>query len=157
MSITTSTAFTAFRRFEETREVRGKKQPARESLRKLEAQDKIFIVGMVLENPSLYLQEICQDVADVLGKQVSAPTICCVLVRHEFTRKKSSKLPSNEMPPSEQHLQLRSCIVSTEICWCGSTKQVATSGLIFESLDMLLRVRRWFTIASYIVVSTYPP
>ena len=34
------------------------------------------------------MQEICRDVADVLGKQVSAPTICCVLARHGFTRKK---------------------------------------------------------------------
>ena len=81
-------AFTAFRRFEETGEVRGKKQPARESLRKLEARDEIFIVGVVLDNPSLYLQEICQDVADVLGKQVSTPTICRVLACHGFTRKK---------------------------------------------------------------------
>ena len=40
---------------------------------------------------------------------MSAPTICRVLARNGFTRKKSSKLPSSEMPPSEQHLQLRSC------------------------------------------------
>lgn len=88
LSIATSTAFAAFRRFEETGEISGKKQPARESLRRLEARDEIFIVGLVLENPSLYLQEMCRDVADVLGKQVSAPTICRVLARHGFTRKK---------------------------------------------------------------------
>ena len=45
LSIATNTAFAAFRRFEKTGKISGKKQTARESLRKLEARDEIFIVG----------------------------------------------------------------------------------------------------------------
>ena len=39
IATSTSTAFAAFRRFEETAEIGGKMQPVRESLRKLEALD----------------------------------------------------------------------------------------------------------------------
>lgn len=88
LNIATSTAFAAFKRFEETGEVSGTKQPPRDSLRKLNTRDKLFIVGLVLANPSMYLQEIRQEVEDVLRTQVSVPTICRVLARHGFTRKK---------------------------------------------------------------------
>ena len=88
LNIATSTAFAAFKRFEETGEVSGTKQPPRDSLRKLNTRDELFIVGLVLANPSMYLQEIRQEVEDVLGTQVSVPTICRVLARHGFTRKK---------------------------------------------------------------------
>ena len=102
LNIATSTAFAAFKRFEETGEVSGTKQPPRDSLRKLNTRDELFIVGLVLANPSMYLQEIRQEVEDVLGTQVSVPTICRVLARHGFTRKKNSagRQAAKHQPPS---------------------------------------------------------
>lgn len=49
-------------------------------------------MGLVLENPSMYLQEICQEVHHATGKQVSPATVCRLLARHGFTRKKIQKV-----------------------------------------------------------------
>jgi len=56
-------------------------------VRSLNDTDEIYIVGLVLENPSMYLQEICQEVYNVVGKQVSSPTIYRLLARYGFARK----------------------------------------------------------------------
>jgi len=51
-------------------------------------RDELFIIGLILGNPVLYLEEICREVDKVLGKQVSAPTVCRLLAGYGFTRKK---------------------------------------------------------------------
>ena len=43
------------------------------------------------------------------------------------------------------------------ICWYGSTKQVATGSLIFGSVDTRFGVRGRFTTTSCTAVSAYPP
>ena len=52
----------------------------------------MFIIGLVLENPCLYLQELCYQVQDVCSKSVSPSTICRLLYRHGLTRKKVQKI-----------------------------------------------------------------
>jgi len=41
-----------------------------------------------MDNPSMYLAEVCQAIQDVLGITVSASTICRLLRRCGLTRKK---------------------------------------------------------------------
>ena len=49
---------------------------------------ELFIIGLVLESPTLYLSELCAQVEDISGIEVSEATICRLLRRHGFTRKK---------------------------------------------------------------------
>jgi len=79
LNIASSTAHRIYKRFEETGEVEGKKPQSRENLRKLSVRDELFNIGLILGNPVLYLEEICREVDKLLGKQVSAPTICHLL------------------------------------------------------------------------------
>jgi len=88
LNIACSTAQATYKLFEQTGGVDPRGQPSRTDVRSLNDTDEIYIVSLVLENPSMYLQEICQEVYNVLGKQVSSPTICRLLGRHGFTRKK---------------------------------------------------------------------
>ena len=45
-------------------------------------------MGIVLANPSSYLREICYTVKEATGVEVSGSTVCRVLKRNGFTRKK---------------------------------------------------------------------
>jgi len=75
-----------------TGEVSPRGQPSRKETRCLSDADELHIVGLVLENPSMYLKEICQEVHHATGKQVSPATVCRLLARHGFTRKKIQKV-----------------------------------------------------------------
>ena len=83
---------TTLKLFEQTGEVSPRGQPSRKETRCLSDADELHIVGLVLENPSMYLQEICQEVHHATGKQVSPATVCRLLARHGFTRKKIQKV-----------------------------------------------------------------
>ncbi len=48
----------------------------------------MFILGLILETPSLYLKELCCEVKDISGVEVCEATVCNLLHRHGFTRKK---------------------------------------------------------------------
>ena len=55
---------------------------------KLDHYHQLYIVGVVIENPSMYLREICTEIKQVTDTDVSPSTICRVLSAHGFTRKK---------------------------------------------------------------------
>ena len=56
--------------------------------RKLSDINELYVIGLVFENPALYLGEMCQHVRDVLSVDVSPPTVCRLLKRFGITRKK---------------------------------------------------------------------
>ena len=76
----------------QTGEVEAKKQPTRECMRILSENDELFIVGLILERPSMYLSELCSEIYKVTGKDVSASTGCGLLARHGLTRKKIQQI-----------------------------------------------------------------
>ena len=88
MNIVASTTQRIFTLFCETGDVQSKSQntPRRE-LRKLDDYMEMFLIGLILETPSLYLGELCKQVEEVSGIEVSEATICMLLHRHGFTRK----------------------------------------------------------------------
>ena len=51
----------------------------------LNSHQQLIVIGLLLENPGLYLGEVC-GVVDVTGVHVSASTIC-IIHKHGFTRK----------------------------------------------------------------------
>ena len=76
------------RRFEESGDVQPKQVPQRSGLRILSHSDELFIIGLIIESPSLYLREICHAIEDLCGKIVSPSTICKIIHNHGFTHKK---------------------------------------------------------------------
>ena len=46
------------------------------------------MVALIMECPTLYLHEICHKIEHICRKQVSESTVCCILQKHGFTRKK---------------------------------------------------------------------
>ena len=56
--------------------------------RKLDDYVELLIIGLVLETSSLYLKEMCSKIRNSSGVDVSEATVCKLLHRHGFTRKK---------------------------------------------------------------------
>ncbi len=56
--------------------------------RVLSPYNEQIIIGLLFENPCLYLGEICQKIEHIAGLKVSTSTVCRIIQRHGFTRKK---------------------------------------------------------------------
>ena len=89
LNISVSTAQGVNTLFEITGDVSAKvSDRPKKYLRKLDAYMELFIIGVVLEKPTLYLSELCELRADNSGIEVSEATVCRLLQRHGFTQKK---------------------------------------------------------------------
>ena len=75
------------RRFESTGCVDVYK-PDRTNMRVLSQHDELLIIGLLMDNPSLYLGEICSRIQCITGIMVTSSTICQIIHRHRLTRKK---------------------------------------------------------------------
>lgn len=92
LSIGVGTAYNVFKTFEHSGEVSNSSKRERTDLRALTASEEMFVIGLVLESPCLYLRELCQRVEETSGLSVSVSTICRLLRRHGFSRKKVQKV-----------------------------------------------------------------
>lgn len=89
LSIAPSTAHSIFKLFEITGFVDPKTNTGyRREQHKLSDHQELIVIGMVLDCPSVYLNEICQRVKDLTDVSVTESTVCRLLGRHGFTRKK---------------------------------------------------------------------
>ena len=88
-NVAVSTAYRTYRIFART----GKVDPldrssGREELRKLDRSSELYVVGFILDNPSIYLHEVCQEVKECFDLTIAPSTICKLLKRYGITRKK---------------------------------------------------------------------
>ena len=159
LNIASSTAHRIYKRFEETGEVEGKKPQSRENLRKLSVRDELFIIGLILGNPVLYLEEICREVDKVLGKQVSAPTVCRLLAGYGFTRKKVQAIAKQRSDKfrgafiAEMHCYSRDQLVWVDEMGCDRRDYVrryghALRGQVPVCHRLLHRGQRYSSIAA---------
>ena len=90
LNVATSTVHRTWELFQQTGDVEPSPTPhqPRRDQRKLDDALELFVVGLVLERPEMYLHEICQDILDHTGVEVSEATICRESRRRGFTRKK---------------------------------------------------------------------
>jgi len=86
LNISLGTAYNICRLFEDTGSVDAR--PSTDLSRLLSDHQELWVIGLVLDNCSLQLGEICQKVHQVFQIQVSPSTICRLLYRHGFTRRK---------------------------------------------------------------------
>ena len=68
-------------------DVAPKKPGSRPDSRKLNKFHKTYVICLLVEHPSLYLNELCQKVYDSTGVPVSGSTVCRLLKRNGITRK----------------------------------------------------------------------
>ena len=88
LSISIGTVHNIYKLFEQTGEVDPKKPCRRPEQAKLDSYYQLLIIGIVLENPTMYLGEVCQLVQEVTATQISPSTICKLLAMHGLSRKK---------------------------------------------------------------------
>ena len=93
LNISIGTAYNIFKLFENTGSVSPTK-PDRENTRILTGHEELFIFVFLLDNSALYLYEVCQKVFDVSSIVVSEPTVCRIIHRHGFTRKRTQQIAS---------------------------------------------------------------
>lgn len=87
LSIAPSTARASFKMFEETSDV-PKTEPKREDTRYLDTHHEVFIIGLVMECPSMYPHEICKAIEVATRVCVSEATVCKILRKNGLTRNK---------------------------------------------------------------------
>ena len=63
-------------------------KPDRTNTRLLSPYDELLVTGLLLETPSLYLSEVRHRIEEITCIQVTPSTLCRILHRHGFTRKK---------------------------------------------------------------------
>ena len=88
LQIAPSTAHRIFTRFKTTGDIVSRTQPSRPQHRKLDDHHELLIMGIILDKPCSYLREICYSIKEVTGVVVSGATVCRILKRNGFTRKK---------------------------------------------------------------------
>ena len=88
LNVAVSTVHSTCKKFENTGDVQSSKQPLRPQSRKLDENHERLLLAILIETPTLYLHEMCKHILDTTGVVVSEATICRLLRRHGFTRKK---------------------------------------------------------------------
>ncbi|MDD9817424.1 MAG: IS630 family transposase [Gammaproteobacteria bacterium] len=134
LQIAPSTAHRIFSQFKETGNVTPMEQPDLESMRKLDEHHELLILVAVSSNPSLYLQELCELVRTATGVSVSGSTVCRLLRRNGFTRKKVQQVAKQRCTDYRAAymahiLQFpKECLVFVDETGCAAKDQVRKFG-----------------------------
>ena len=88
LSVSLGTVHNHFKRFEETGDVMAASKASRENLRALNSEQELLLVGLLYDNPALYLSEVCHIIQQTFGIEVSPSTVCRILHRNGLSRKK---------------------------------------------------------------------
>ena len=88
LNIATSTAHSIYSLFERTGSVDPPTSKHKEYMRALGPVNEVFILGIILENPSMYLYEVCEEISETLYISISPSSICRLLKACGITRKK---------------------------------------------------------------------
>lgn len=105
LNISLGTAYNIFKLFEATGEV-DHKQPRRRE-RKLDNHHELYIIGFVLHFPTLQLSELVDKVREISGTVTSTATLCRLLAKHGFTRKKIQHVAT------QRRLDLRASFIAS--------------------------------------------
>ena len=77
LNVALGTVYHINRLFLDTGDVLAKPAPQRTALRTLNHSDELFIIGLIIDSPALYLSELCHAVEDVAMWKMYF-SICCV-------------------------------------------------------------------------------
>ena len=88
LNISTATCQRIYMKFVQTGTIDPVKSTERRDLRRLDEHQELHVIGMILNEPSMYLGELCQQIQSDTGLEVSPATVCRLLKRYGMTRKK---------------------------------------------------------------------
>ena len=88
LSISTSTAHRYFARFEATGQVEPSGPAGVSSLKLLDKSTELYVVGLIMQRPDLYITEIRNELYRLHRITVSSSTICRLLRSYGLSRKK---------------------------------------------------------------------
>jgi len=54
----------------------------------LSHREELLVIGLILENSGYYLREVCGMIEETCGQIVSPSTVCRIIHKHGFIRKK---------------------------------------------------------------------
>lgn len=92
LQIGVGSAHRLYKKFVTTGKLSPSKRTSRPEARKLDELHELYIISLLLENPGLYLDEICSKIRDSTGVTVSGSTVCRVIRRNGLTRKKITQV-----------------------------------------------------------------
>ena len=88
LNIAASTAHQTYTLFERTGKVDPVDSSSGRELRKLDRNGELYVIGLILENPSIYLHEVRQELKECFDFAISPSTICTRFKGYGVTRKK---------------------------------------------------------------------
>ena len=95
LSVSCSTAYQFYALFEATGDVEPSCHLEKKSvLKKMDERTELYAVGLIMERPTLFLEEVCQELQEALGISVSPLIICRLLKSYGITRKKVRQIAS---------------------------------------------------------------
>ena len=97
LNIATSTAHRIYQQFARTGDVEPARRKARPELRALDEHNELLVIGIIMENPTVYLEEICKRILSITNIAVAPSTICRLLRRYGITRKRVRQVALQEM------------------------------------------------------------
>ena len=63
--------------------------PCERATKELDVHAEVYIVGLVMQSPAMYLTELCHNLLNVLGIEVFPSTVCQLLRTYRFSRKQA--------------------------------------------------------------------
>ena len=123
LNIALSTAHRIFSIFE----CNGTVEPAtrntcRLQMRVLDQPGELYVIGLILHSPTLYLGEIVKLIKDNLGVDLSAATICRLLKRYGHTRKKVRQVAQQRCAALRGHFMAHISLYTCEsFVWIDET------------------------------------
>ena len=159
LNIAASTAHRINQLFEQTGSVDAVKRLKRPEMRALGVQTELHVIGFVIENPSVYLAEVCYTVHDITGEAVSTSTICRLLKQYGFLRKKIRQVALQRCESLRGAFMAQVCLLKREMfVWIDETGSAtrdavrkygyALRGMRAEYHRMLVRGQRVNAVAA---------
>ena len=136
LCISVETAYNTLQLFQRTGSVDAKPQSIRPDLCKLDDYHQLYIISIVLDNPTLYLGEICDAIKDVTGTVVVPSTVCKLLRSMALAERKSSTLLFKGIFLSK-HLSSLTFPDTHKKCWCGWMEQGVKGEICLGSMVIL--------------------
>ena len=138
LGISLGTGHNVWKCFELTGDVTSTRLPVRYESRSLTEQHKLLVVTLVIQDPSMYLREMCDKILEITGIRVSASTctLCRILHRHSVTRKKIKQTSIQRCAlfrgdvMAEIHLY-----DASQIVWVDES---VITKIIYESMDIIM-------------------
>ena len=88
LNIAASTANRTYQLLERTGRVDPVQRQERHEIRAVDMHTELHVISFVIENPFVYLSEVCYNIFDITGEPVSPSTVCRLLKRYSISRKK---------------------------------------------------------------------